>query len=113
MFLLQNSDEIELDIESLPPATVLKLYNLVVRGPKKAKREKTGKNKHGTGGLARKSMNEEVEAEKIRMLEAKLGAFDGPPTQAPSTSAAPAPFPTHANAGSDSESGSDSASDSE
>ncbi|KAL7414367.1 hypothetical protein BDY24DRAFT_386720 [Mrakia frigida] len=77
----QSSEEIELDIESLPAATVLKLYNLVVRGPKKPRSRKGGGggNKGGTGGLNRKSMDEGVEAERIRKLEAQAAAFEAGP----------------------------------
>lgn len=72
----QASEEIELDIESLPAATVLKLYNLVVR---KAKRKGTGKgNKGGTGGLNRKTTNEDAESERIRALEEKIKQFEEP-----------------------------------
>jgi hypothetical protein len=68
-------------------------------------------------------MNEEVEAEKIRMLEAKLGAFEQPPRESFSPPFLPLlllsslfsapPMPQASGGGSDSESGSDSASDSE
>lgn len=96
----QASDEIELDIESLPNATVLKLYELVVRGPKKAKQVKksgNGGNKHATGGLNRKSMNEEVEAERIRKLEAKLAGFEQRAYSDPSLLHAPSVFLTTIN----------------
>ena len=63
----QNNEEIELDIDSLPARTVMKLYNLVVRGGRKAPKnknaplKKTGRK--ATGGANRKFMNEEEEAE--------------------------------------------------
>lgn len=55
----------------------MKLYNYVVR-PLKApamKRSRTGTGT-GTGGLKRKSMDEDVEAEKIRRLEERMKMFD-------------------------------------
>jgi len=54
-----------------------KLYNFVI-GPLKAaqpERARTGKGT-GTGGLKRKSMDEDVEAEKIRELEARIVLFE-------------------------------------
>ena len=66
----------------------MKLYNLVVRGPRKLQsgRPKSqaalvqGKKpgRKGTGGLARKSMNELEEAERIRKMEDQLASFDNP-----------------------------------
>jgi bromodomain-containing factor 1 len=55
-----------------------KLYNFVLR-PLRApatKRSRTGKGT-GTGGLKRKSMDEDVEAEKIRQLEERMRLFEG------------------------------------
>lgn len=75
----QNNDEIELDIDSLPARTVLKLYNLVVRG-RKTGRSKAGAKKTGrkaTGGANRKFMNEDEEAERIRKMEEKLNTYEG------------------------------------
>ena len=68
--MLQSTEEIELDIDQLPPAVLLKLYNTVMR-PIKAKssgRPSAGPARHsshgGTGGLKRKSMDEEAEDEE-------------------------------------------------
>lgn len=70
----------------------------------------------GTGGLKRKSMDEDVEAEKIRQLEERMALFDNPDSAA-ATAAATAPAASRAaKHGSDSSdsSGSDSSgSDSE
>ena len=54
-----------------------KLYNFVIRPLKPAppKRSRTGTGT-GTGGLKRKSMDEDVEAEKIRQLEERMRMFD-------------------------------------
>lgn len=73
----QSTDEIELEIDSLPAAVLTKLYNFVLR-PLRApatKRNRPGKGT-GTGGLKRKSMDEDVEAQKIRMLEERMALFD-------------------------------------
>ncbi|KZT58449.1 Bromodomain-containing protein [Calocera cornea HHB12733] len=95
-------EEIELDIDILAPSVIRKLYRMVVE-PAKKKREAEEKRKmrasgaavgggraggnagkgasgrkgHPTGGLKRKSMDEAAEAEKIRMLEARLSMFNG------------------------------------
>ncbi|WVQ80446.1 hypothetical protein IAT38_002551 [Cryptococcus sp. DSM 104549] len=82
-----NNQEIELDIDSLPPATVLKLYNLVCRGGRSSagpKRAKNGQGKKATGGtgkkamggVSRRSVNEKEEAERIKRMEAQLQAFE-------------------------------------
>ncbi|KAJ3794041.1 Bromodomain-containing protein [Lentinula aff. detonsa] len=72
-----STEEIELDIDLLPIAVLTRLYNVVVRPLKAAppKRNRPGKGT-GTGGLKRKSMDEEVEAEKIRQLEQRMALFD-------------------------------------
>ncbi|KAJ3828487.1 hypothetical protein F5880DRAFT_1608389 [Lentinula raphanica] len=72
-----STEEIELDIDLLPVAVLTRLYNVVVRPLKAAppKRSRPGKGT-GTGGLKRKSMDEEVEAEKIRQLEQRMALFD-------------------------------------
>ncbi|KAG6885943.1 hypothetical protein C0993_007445 [Termitomyces sp. T159_Od127] len=91
----QSTEEIELEIDLLPPSVLTKLYNFVIR-PLRApqtKRVRTGKGT-GTGGLKRKSMDEDVEAEKIRLLEERILLFDSkanggtalPPTQEASDS---------------------------
>lgn len=79
---LQSTEEIELDIDSLPASVLTKLYNYVLRPLKTAangpKRNRTGTGT-GTGGLKRKSMDEDVEAEKIRQLEERMRLFEEGP----------------------------------
>lgn len=81
----QSNQEIELDIDSLPPATVIRLYNLVCRGGRGSgsKRGRGGvvKKAGGTGrkamgGVSRRSVNEREEAERIRRMEQQLQAFE-------------------------------------
>ncbi|KIJ45503.1 hypothetical protein M422DRAFT_46574 [Sphaerobolus stellatus SS14] len=72
---LQSTEEIELDIDSLPASVLTKLYNYVLR-PLRPSKRRTNNPGGGTGGLKRKSMDEDVEAEKIRRLEAQLHRFD-------------------------------------
>ena len=72
----QSTEEIELDIDSLPASVLTKLYNFVLRPLRPSKRRSNNPG-GGTGGLKRKSMDEDVEAEKIRRLEAQLHRFDG------------------------------------
>jgi bromodomain-containing factor 1 len=74
---MQSSEEIELDIDALPAAVLTKLYNLVLKPMRTSapKRARTGTGT-GTGGLKRKSMDEDVEAEKIRKLEERMRLFD-------------------------------------
>ncbi|KAF7982061.1 hypothetical protein HWV62_30348 [Athelia sp. TMB] len=101
-----STEEIELEIDLLPAAVLTKLYNFVLR-PLRApatKRSRTGKGT-GTGGLKRKSMDEDVEAEKIRQLEERMRLFE----QGNNPSAVPAPA---GGAGSDHSSDSSDASDS-
>lgn len=71
---LQSTEEIELDIDSLPASVLTKLYNYVLRPLRPSKRRSNNPG-GGTGGLKRKSMDEDVEAEKIRRLEAQLDRF--------------------------------------
>ena len=72
----QSTEEIELEIDTLPAAVLTKLYNFVIRPLKPpVKRPRTGKGT-GTGGLKRKSMDEDVEAEKIRLLEERMALFE-------------------------------------
>ena len=54
-----------------------KLYNFVIRPmrPPPPKKPRTGKGT-GTGGLKRKSMDEDVEEAKIRKLEAQMRLFE-------------------------------------
>jgi len=77
--VLTNQDqEIELDIDSLPAATVIKLYNLVCRGRKRGKKNKAAPRKSGFGGApGRKHLNEQEEADRIRKMEAQLQSFEG------------------------------------
>ncbi|KAH7104698.1 Bromodomain-containing protein [Auriculariales sp. MPI-PUGE-AT-0066] len=72
-----SKDEIELDIDTLPAHVLIKLYNTVMR-PIKAKPggRAAQRNGAGTGGLKRKSMDEEAEAERIRLLEERIQLFD-------------------------------------
>ncbi|OBZ79624.1 Bromodomain-containing factor 1, partial [Grifola frondosa] len=72
-----STEEIELEIDTLPASVLTKLYNFVIRPmkPTAAKRSRTGKGT-GTGGLKRKSMDEDVETKKIRALEEKLKSFE-------------------------------------
>jgi bromodomain-containing factor 1 len=73
----QSTEEIELEIDSLPAPVLTKLYNYVLRPlrqPTHPKRSRSGKGT-GTGGLKRKSMDEEKEAEKIRQLEERMALF--------------------------------------
>ena len=116
MTCVQSTEEIELEIDSLPAAVLTKLYNFVLRPQRAAaaasagggsKRNRAGKG-GGTGGLKRKSMDEDVEAEKIRQLEERMRLFEG---DAGGGSASAPPVSGHS---SDSSSGSDSSgSDSE
>lgn len=113
-----STEEIELEIDQLPAAVLTKLYNFVIRPmkPPPAKRARTGKGT-GTGGLKRKSMDEDVEAEKIRVLEERMALFSNPGkanASAASHRAAAAAHHNDSEHSSDSSSGSDSSgSDSE
>jgi bromodomain-containing factor 1 len=73
----QSTEEIELEIDLLPPMVLTKLYNFVLRPLRTPapKRNRSGKGT-GTGGLKRKSMDEDVEAEKIRQLEERMALFE-------------------------------------
>jgi len=79
-----STEEIELDIDQLPGPVLQKLYNFVILPLRQTapKRKRTGTGT-GTGGLKRKSMDEDVEAEKIRQLEERMRMFDNkaPPTK--------------------------------
>ncbi|KAH7883907.1 hypothetical protein F5I97DRAFT_1930123 [Phlebopus sp. FC_14] len=75
-----STEEIELEIDLLPAHVLTKLYNFVLRPlrqPTQKRTRGTGKGT-GTGGLKRKSMDENVEAEKIRQLEERMRLFDQP-----------------------------------
>ncbi|PFH50751.1 hypothetical protein AMATHDRAFT_47670 [Amanita thiersii Skay4041] len=78
-----SNEEIELEIDLLPASVLTKLYNFVIR-PMRAPPTKRSRAKGtGTGGLKRKSMDEDAEAEKIRRLEQRMALFDqGISTQA-------------------------------
>ncbi|TFY59503.1 hypothetical protein EVJ58_g5736 [Rhodofomes roseus] len=105
-----STEEIELEIDELPAAVLTKLYNFVIR-PMKAQPKRTGKGKGtGTGGLKRKSMDEDVEAAKIRALEERMKLFEGRGSAGPVSDAPPVDDSEHSSAESSSES---SASDSE
>jgi len=102
--------KIELEIDQLPAAVLTKLYNYVLRPlrqPAQPKRNRTGKGT-GTGGLKRKSMDEEKEAAKIRQLEERMLLFEN---QGGASAAATAPH-VRREADSENSSGSSSASDS-
>jgi hypothetical protein len=114
---LQSNEEIELEIDLLPASVLTKLYNFVVRPNKVSaashttgtKRARTGKGT-GTGGLKRKSMDEDVEAAKIRQLEERMALFEqgvngGP---APQVSAAAAADSESSDSSDSNSSGSDS-----
>ena len=92
--------EIELDIDQLDPATLLRLYRFVCPPPvqlkTKVKRQQT----------KRKSLDEMKEAERIEALEARLRQFDNTAQPAAAEAAAP-------GAGASSESSSEDGSDSE
>lgn len=79
-----STEEIELEIDTLPASVLTKLYNFVIRPMRTpaTKRNRTGKGT-GTGGLKRKSMDEDVEAEKIRMLEERMALFSNPNARPP------------------------------
>ncbi|RDX56080.1 Bromodomain-containing protein [Lentinus brumalis] len=107
-----STEEIELEIDQLPSAVLTKLYNFVIRPMKPpVKRPRTGKGT-GTGGLKRKSMDEDVESKKIRALEEKLKSFEngGRASGGGSNGAAAAEMSDHSSESSSDES---SASDSE
>ncbi|KAF9014933.1 Bromodomain-containing protein [Cyathus striatus] len=100
-----STEEIELEIDLLPAAVLTKLYNYVIRpirqqnAPKRGGRSGKGT---GTGGLKRKSMDEDLEAEKIRQLEERMALFEKKEGGAAS-------LPTHREV--ESEQSSDSSSD--
>lgn len=81
--LAQNGEEIELDIDALPSATVVRLYNLVVLGrekgakPPKKKGGRRSGGGHGFPAGTRKKVNDEHEAERIRRMEEQLASFHG------------------------------------
>jgi bromodomain-containing factor 1 len=102
----QSQEEIELEIDTLPASVLTKLYNFVIRPLRQppVKRNRTGKGT-GTGGLKRKSMDEDLEAEKIRLLEDRIKLFEKTPN---GDGVTPEPHGAHAH---DSEHSSESSSD--
>lgn len=65
-----------------------------LRPPKQAKPKKSGtKTGPATGGLKRKSMDEEIESEKIRQLEARMSLFEGKGAGTPLEDRSPLPHP--------------------
>lgn len=124
--LFQSNEEIELEIDLLPPQVLTKLFNFVIRPAMKAsqsaahreiigggvKRGTRGKGT-GTGGLKRKSMDEDVEAEKIRQLEERMALFDNPDSAAAAAAAPAAHVGGHGSDSSDSSGSDSSGSDSE
>ncbi|KAG9085747.1 hypothetical protein FRC06_003468 [Ceratobasidium sp. 370] len=88
---LQNcNEEIELDIESLPLAVLTKLWNFVVK-PQQQKKSAVSSNEPkrtsgnasqgaaATGGVKHERMDEAVESERIRKLEAQINRSGKPP----------------------------------
>ncbi|WWC57843.1 uncharacterized protein I303_100378 [Kwoniella dejecticola CBS 10117] len=76
-----NNEEIELDIDSLPIATQIQLYNLVCKrkagGGKSRKSAGTGPTKKQSKKAGTKrGVNEREEAERIKRMEAQLQSFD-------------------------------------
>jgi len=108
-----STEEIEIEIDLLPVNVLTKLYNFVLRPlrqPPQKRSRATGKGT-GTGGLKRKSMDENVEAEKIRQLEERMKLFDNPSGN--STLPTPVPIPRHDDSDHSSDSSSDESSGSE
>lgn len=68
----QSSEEIELEIDTLPASVLTKLYIWPLRAPV-TKQNRAGK---GTGDLKRKSMDEDVETKKIRLLGTPGSLFE-------------------------------------
>jgi len=101
-----SQEEIELEIDTLPASVLTKLYNFVIRPLRQppVKRNRTGKGT-GTGGLKRKSMDEDLEAEKIRKLEDRMKLFEKTTN---GDAVTPEPHAAHAH---DSEHSSESSSD--
>jgi bromodomain-containing factor 1 len=74
-------DEIEIEIDALPPKVLHALWNVVIKpksapapAPAASKSAKNGRHA-GTGGLKRKSMDEEAEARKMREIDARINMF--------------------------------------
>ncbi|WVN87363.1 uncharacterized protein L203_102541 [Cryptococcus depauperatus CBS 7841] len=81
-----NDNEIELDIDALPAATITRLYNLVCRSGRGASSKrgrgggvkKSGTGRKAMGGVNKRSVDEREEAERIKRMEAQLQMFDRP-----------------------------------
>jgi bromodomain-containing factor 1 len=119
--LFQDQNDIEIDMDVLPPAALIKLYDFVIR-PKSTPavaKPRTGRPPIATGGLKRKSMDEAAEAERIKALEARVSMFEkagGGANGHTNGVARPIPAVNDSGHSSDSESGSsgsDSGSESE
>lgn len=75
---MQTSEEIELDIDSLPPHVLMRLYKFVIRPSK----PRVGRSPNGSGlskrgssvftGTKRRRLDEEEESAKIKQLEENL-----------------------------------------
>jgi len=106
-----SQEEIELEIDTLPASVLTKLYNFVIRPLRQpaVKRSRTGKGT-GTGGLKRKSMDEDFEAERIRQLEDRIKLFEtnGDVTLEPATAHARDSERSSESSSDDDSSGSDS-----
>lgn len=89
----------------------MKLYNFVLRPLRQqvTKRARTGTGT-GTGGLKRKSMDEDVEAEKIRQLEERMKLFEN---KGSVSASAPSRRHNDSDSSSDDSSSDDSVSDSD
>ncbi|KAG8830786.1 hypothetical protein FRC17_004244 [Serendipita sp. 399] len=115
----ETSEEIELDIDSLPSHVLIRLYNFVIRPNK----PRVGRPPNGSAankpagaiaGTKRKSMNEEEESEKIRQLEATLARLkSGTATAEDLAATQPLNGMGGDDSGSDSDSSDSSGSDSE
>ncbi|KAG8834592.1 hypothetical protein FS842_000951 [Serendipita sp. 407] len=114
----ETSEEIELDIDSLPPHVLIRLYNFVIRPnkPRVGRPPNGSASSKPTGAIAgtkRKSMNEEEESEKIRQLEATLARLKNGTATIEDLQAVEQPVNGGDDSGSDSDSSDSSGSDSE
>ncbi|KAK6988329.1 hypothetical protein R3P38DRAFT_3228883 [Favolaschia claudopus] len=71
-----HSPEIELEMDSIPANVLMSLYELVLGPRYHPPQRKNGRTCAGTGGLKRMTLDEDVEAERIRQLEARLALFN-------------------------------------
>ncbi|KAJ7172878.1 hypothetical protein C8R43DRAFT_943948 [Mycena crocata] len=68
-----SKEEIELEIDLLPPSVLTKLYDFVLRPPAPStQRKKTAK---GTNRHKGRKIDADLEAEKIRMLERRMALY--------------------------------------